>query len=279
VYRFNVDPSGRTDARVAKGRLTTGTVEVREGKEAVIGDGSSELLSFDKKAADTFDAWSKDRAKSLIAANSNLARSSVNLSQARFFLPFGVSGWSSPFSRFGLRGGCGGWWYFDPFFGSFIYLPDAFGGCSPFSSPYGYSYQTCYYPGTGAGYVEEPGEGNPAKKPGKHPGGVPKHPGGPIPADRSLGANKRLGGNHTPTLGANRGGSLGHQGGSEGSGRATIGHSSPSYGASHSSVGHSPGSTYSGGSSSGGHVSSASASASSSSTSTSSTSTGGGHHH
>src|SRR5262249_44616805 len=158
VYRFNVDGNGRTEARVAKGRLTTGTIEVREGNEAVIGDAGPELLAIDKKPVDTFDAWSKDRAKSLVAANNNLARTNVNLQQAGFFTTFGSRWWF---------GNCGGWWYFDPFFGSFIYVPNGLGFCSPFFSPYGYDYQACYYPPT-RGYVEEPGE-HEGKKGGKHP--------------------------------------------------------------------------------------------------------------
>src|SRR5215469_4705327 len=131
VYRFNVDGTGRTEARVVKGRLTTGTVDVREGNEAVIGDAGPELLAIDKKPVDTFDAWSKDRAKSLVAANNNLTRTNVNLLQSGYFLPLGTR-W------FGARwlGDCAGWWYFDPFFGSFIYIPNGFGFCSSFFSPY-----------------------------------------------------------------------------------------------------------------------------------------------
>ena len=278
VYRFNVDEAGRTEARVAKGRLATGTIDVREGKEAVITDGSSEVLAFDKKSTDTFDVWSKDRAKSLVAANGNLTRTDVNLQRAGFLVP-GGSFFSSPFgpslwsSRFGFLGSCEGWWYFDPFFGSFIYVPNAFGSCSPFFSPYGFGYQACYYPPVGGGYVEEPGEGTPGKKPGKHPG-VPKHPGAPNPAERSLGSHNSstLGSHHGPTLGMNRGGSLG-------SGHPTIGHSSSGFSGSRSSGG-SFHSTYSGGSgsSSGGHVSSVSSAASSAPV-PSAASSGGGHHH
>jgi hypothetical protein len=271
VYRFNVDPGGRTEARVAKGRLTTGTIEVREGKEAVLGDSGSELLAIDKKSGDTFDAWSKDRAKSLVAANNNLARTNVSALQARFFFPFGSPFGSSWSSQFGSRwfGGCGGWWYFDPFFGSFIYLPELF-GCSPFFSPYGYSYQACYYP-SGPGYVEEPGED---KKPGKHHKD-PKHPlsAGPAGSIRE--------GQHRPTLGANRSGTLGEH-------HPSIGHSSATYSGGHASGGHSGGivssssgghsTSYSGGSGSGGHVSSPSGSSSSSAGASSASSGGGGHH-
>src|SRR5215467_10701074 len=74
VYRFNVDSTNRTEARVSKGRLTTGTIELREGKEAIISDNGTELLATDKGPVDTFDAWSKDRAKSLIEANKSLAK-------------------------------------------------------------------------------------------------------------------------------------------------------------------------------------------------------------
>ncbi len=293
IYRFDVEGSGRTEARVAKGRLTTGTVDVREGNQATIGDAGPELVAFDKKSADTFDAWSKDRAKSLVAANNNLTRTNVNLLQAGFLAPFGSSGFFTPFgSSFGSRwfGSCGGWWYFDPFFGSFIYIPNGFGLCSPFFSPYGYDYQACYYPPS-RGYVEEPGE-NEGKKAGKHPR-VPKQPGGPLPAGTFRNGQQR------PTLGADRGGNLGSHHPSNSSaynhgtaeGRPTIGHSSPTYsggnasgaghsgGGSFSSSGHNP--SYGGGSSSGGHVSTASAPAASSpapATSSSSSSGGGGHH-
>jgi len=276
VFRFNVDGTGRTEARVVKGRLRTGTVEVREGNEAVIADAGPELLAIDKKPVDTFDAWSKDRAKSLVAANNNLARTNVNLQQAGFFTTFG-SRWFT---------NCGGWWYFDPFFGSFIYVPNGFGWCSPFFSPYGYNYQACYYPPS-RGYVEEPGEG---KHAGKHPK-VPKQPGGPLPAGSFRDGQQR------PTLGANHGGNLGgHHPSNSGTyshgsveGRPTIGHSSPSYsggghasgghsgGGSFSSSGHSP--SYGGGSSTGGHVSSPSASSPAPAASSSSSSSGGGGHH
>jgi hypothetical protein len=263
VYRFNVDDSGRTEAQVTKGRLTTGTLEVREGREVVVGDAGSELVAVDKRPADTFDAWSKDRAKSLVEANANLARSDVNLFQARSGLGFGSGLWSPLWSsRFGWFGSCTGLWYFDPFFGSFLYLPDTFWGCSALSSPYGYPYQCGYYPPRG-GYVEEPGEGSGTPH-HKHP---KQHP-GPEPA---VSGHKHGGSPAIP------GGALGHHGSADrGLGHPTIGHSSPGFGSSHASAGHSSG----GGSfSSGGHASAGHASSSSSTASSAPASSGGGHHH
>jgi len=251
VYRFNVDSTNRTEARVSKGRLTTGTIELREGKEAIISDNGTELLATDKGPVDTFDAWSKDRAKSLIEANKSLARTNVSFGQPGL-LPFGSFG------------NCSGLWYFNPFFGGFVYLPDGVSWCSPFFSPYGYSYQACYYPPR-QGYVEEPGEG---KKPGKHPK-VPPRP-GPLPAATFKAGQQR------PTLGA-------RNTGTSTLARPSIGHASQSYSGGQASGGHSGsfssgGHSYSGGSgSSSGHVSSAS-SASSSSSSSSSGGGGGGHH-
>jgi hypothetical protein len=255
VYRFNVDGTRRTEARVSKGKLTTGTIELREGREAVIGDNGTELIATDKGPLDTFDAWSKDRAKSLVAANGSLARTNLNLAQAGASLPFGSSWFNN----------CIGWWYFDPFFGSFVYVPNGLGFCSPLFSAYGYPYEACYYP-TSKGYVEEPGE-NHGTKPGKHPK-VPGRP-GPLPAGSLKADHQR------PTLGAT------HNGGTSTLARPSIGHASQSYSAGHASSGHSgsiSSASHSGGSfssSSGGHVSSPSSSGSSSSASSSG---GGGHH-
>jgi hypothetical protein len=258
VYRFNVDGAQRTEARVSKGKLTTGTIELREGREAIIGDMGTELMATDKGSLDTFDAWSKDRAQSLVAANGNLARTNLNLLQAGTF-PFG-SRWFN---------NCIGWWYFDPFFGGFVYVPDGLGFCSPLFSAYGYPYEACYYP-TSAGYVEEPGE-DPGKKHGKHS----KNPGrpGPLPAATFKAGHQR------PALGATR------NAGTSTLARPTIGHAAQTYSAGHASSGHSGSisSSHSGGSfsssASSGHASAPSFSSSSSSASSSASSSGGGGGH
>ncbi|HKV40369.1 MAG TPA: FecR family protein, partial [Blastocatellia bacterium] len=151
VYRFDVDENGAAQVEVQKGKLAVASgaagssdVLVPEGKKAVLASSSPEVAGFSKRDLDGFDAWSKDRAKSLVEANNTMVNPSVG--------PAFLAGAISP-----LYSGCGGWWAFDPFFGSSIYLPGGFDSCSSLFSPYGWYYGVCNYPTVG--YGQEPGEG------------------------------------------------------------------------------------------------------------------------
>ncbi|MGH9825735.1 MAG: FecR domain-containing protein, partial [Blastocatellia bacterium] len=66
IYRFSVSANGKAQAEVFKGRLTVDGTEVKDGKKVDV-DGATPLVSaFDSKDLDSFEVWSKDRAKSLI---------------------------------------------------------------------------------------------------------------------------------------------------------------------------------------------------------------------
>src|SRR5262245_6310220 len=117
IYRFNVKPSGESEALVYKGRLVLAGALVKEGSRAIIANsGASQIAAFDKAALDGFDLWSKDRAKVLIAANKRLSRRAI-LASSRT-----TSGW-----------------FYNPFSRCYTYLP--YYSCV---SPYGGRYATCW---------------------------------------------------------------------------------------------------------------------------------------
>jgi hypothetical protein len=116
IYRFNVGPGGDSEVLVHKGRLVLAGKLVREGNKATIEDGSAALVaSFDKRAQDGFDIWSKDRATVLIAANRRLSRNAL-LRTARYntwsYNPFAMCYTYLPFyrSRSPYGGGYGNCW-------------------------------------------------------------------------------------------------------------------------------------------------------------------------
>jgi len=155
IYRINVDAS-RTTAMVRKGKLViygdesgqvarhdqvtiynkgvksliTGTIV--KSKKKIIVEGAEPLVaSLNKTDEDNFDEWSKDRAETLVAANRRLSNRALNRT---------------------LLGGSNSLWVYNPFLGSYTYLPGWYG----FYSPYGWGYSTyCnpyyrrYYPSNG----------------------------------------------------------------------------------------------------------------------------------
>jgi hypothetical protein len=133
IYRFDVDPSGKTTAEVFKGRLSQGSTEIKEGQRATMDGGTTAVSAFDRKTLDAFDEWSKDRSKALAQVNAALRNTTL------------------PTAGSGLLGSdpCGGFWYFYGPLGSpqyytlgargvYTYVP--FGSCSPWFSPYGWEY-------------------------------------------------------------------------------------------------------------------------------------------
>lgn len=123
LYRFNVDADGKSEVAVRKGRVMVGDTEIKEGKRAVAEGKTAMVASFNKKETDLFDQWSKRRAETLIAANKQLSKSGGLMSSLR----------SSFLSNA---------WIFDPFFGSYTFLPYTSGH----SSPYGGRYPVCSNP-------------------------------------------------------------------------------------------------------------------------------------
>jgi len=134
IYRFTAQADGGAVAMVRKGRLRVADNIVKDGKKiVVVAGGTPVITSFDKKAQDEFDAWSKDRAKTLIAANRKLSERAIRRSLS-------------------FNGG-GNLWLYDPFFRTYTFLPYGYG----YNSPYGGGYRTCNpynpwrnnYPGNG----------------------------------------------------------------------------------------------------------------------------------
>jgi hypothetical protein len=120
LYRFAVEASGSAVAMIRKGRLQIADKTVKDGKKIVVdGDAAPMISSFDKKAEDDFDLWSKGRAKTLIAANRKLSERAIRRSLS----------WR----------GAGNLWLYDPFFRTYTFLPFGYG----FNSPYGGGYRTC----------------------------------------------------------------------------------------------------------------------------------------
>ena len=120
IYRFTTEADGNGVAMVRKGRLLFADTTVKDGKKIVVLAGGTPMItSFDKKAQDEFDVWSKDRAKTLIAANRKLSERTIRRSLSM------------------VRGG--NLWLYDPFFRTYTFLPYGYG----YNSPYGGGYRTC----------------------------------------------------------------------------------------------------------------------------------------
>lgn len=146
IYRIDTGTASGSAIEVFKGAAKANGSEIKEGKKASLGGGTALISDFNKKDGDQFDTWSKDRAKNLVEANSTMVNPSITstagfMSGPGLFYPGGFFGSFGYFgANYGYPGGCGGWWVFDPFFGSNVYLPNGFDFCPSFFSPYGWSY-------------------------------------------------------------------------------------------------------------------------------------------
>lgn len=122
IYRFNVTPTETTVA-VQKGRALVGAegLIVKGDNQATVSSNAAPVLAkYTKKMRDDFDEWGKERSAVLALANQRindrgllaaLGNSAYNASSSRgyglwfydrltglyTFLPFGVSGWGSPY--------------------------------------------------------------------------------------------------------------------------------------------------------------------------------------
>src|SRR5215510_4257858 len=191
LYRFNVDSDGKVDVAVRKGRAMVGSTTIKEGKHALVEGDTAAIAKLDKKDVDDLDGWSKERARSLIAANRGLSSSGMRRTLSRSLLYNA--------------------WIYDPFSHCYTFLP--FGG--GFASPYGWDYSVLnpffsyfyYYPprrynngsGPNSGSGSSSGGGTQAGGGGSRAGGGSR--GG---VGSNTGAGSRAGGGgHTggPSLG------------------------------------------------------------------------------
>ncbi|MCA1607543.1 MAG: FecR family protein, partial [Acidobacteria bacterium] len=89
LYRVNVMPGDATELIVRKGRvmLEGSHTKVKGGNKVVFSSGSfsvAKLEKADKKDADTFALWSKDRAETLAKANSKISGRALTAFNASF---------------------------------------------------------------------------------------------------------------------------------------------------------------------------------------------------
>ncbi|HJQ26760.1 MAG TPA: FecR domain-containing protein [Blastocatellia bacterium] len=143
LYRFNLMADGRAEAIVRKGRLTVGNALIKGDQKVTVENGQPLVAAFDKKRMDSFDTWSQDRARDLIALNKRLSQ--------RDLMSNALVGNSS-------LGFVSNVWIYSRRCGCYTFLPFGRG----FASPYGWDYDVCnpfwnfysYYPSYpwGTGY-------------------------------------------------------------------------------------------------------------------------------
>jgi hypothetical protein len=119
LYRFNIGESESSEIIARNGKLLAGGVLVKEGKKAIITKGAPTITPFNKKIEDDFDLWSKERARVIVAANKKLSNRALRRN-----------------SSLSMSGNA---WVFNPFTGSYTFLPGFWG----VSSPYGFGYSSC----------------------------------------------------------------------------------------------------------------------------------------
>ena len=131
LYRIDLQP-GATELLVRKGRALVGAsrpVKVKRGRKIIVRDPANvEVAKFDKKAQDSLDEWSIERAETLMAANHKLAGPGLGLSIANAMNSgWGYYPWNSRYL---------GVWIYDPLLSCNTFYPFYSGT----SSPYGYGY-------------------------------------------------------------------------------------------------------------------------------------------
>jgi hypothetical protein len=220
LYRFDV-AAGRTVAAVRKGKLLVPqpsakhvkgeewvavsngqsrtmvpAIAVKEGRQIVIESGQTNIVAFDRKAEDSFDLWSKDRARTLIAANKRLANQVfANGAIARRMY---ISRWDTG----------SGFWIYNAYLGCWTFLPGYYG----YSSPYGWGYPYCHNP-----YYGYPGGGGSTGGTG---GGVSRDGGSSGGWTGGSGGTITRGGGNTGGWTGGSGGTI-TRGGSSGSGSSS----------------------------------------------------------
>ncbi|MGI8786458.1 MAG: FecR family protein [Pyrinomonadaceae bacterium] len=127
VYRVDVLKDGAGAIEVWKGLAEVGTnaAEVKSGRQATVNGNQVAVAKFDRGDKDALETFSKSRAKELAKVNARLAKSDVRTS---LMSSFARNSWSL-YDSFGL-------WVFNPFYGSYCFLPFGYG----WNSPYGYYY-------------------------------------------------------------------------------------------------------------------------------------------
>lgn len=139
IYRINVTPE-MTQLLVQKGRVTLGGDPrnvVKGGMKLTIrGSAPPVIAKATKNDRDDFDIWSKERGKTLAAANARLSTRGINglIASSR-------GGWPS------MRTGRWGFWTWSSFARCYTFMPFYWGWGSPYGGYYGlYAGFGGYYP-------------------------------------------------------------------------------------------------------------------------------------
>jgi hypothetical protein len=127
LYRFNVLQSGATEVLVRKGRALVGpsALVVKSGNMISISrNGMSEVAKIDKRAQDSLELWSRERAEYLASINRRMPPAST-------IIDYSTDVWANnTYDRYNGR------WVYDPRRNCYVFLPGRGGA----SSPYGYGY-------------------------------------------------------------------------------------------------------------------------------------------
>lgn len=132
IYRIDILADGTEKIEVWKGRAQLGQTEaniIKGGKAAVIENGQTQIIKFDRDEKDGFELWSKTRAKDLAKINAKLERSLVTSSLIN---SFNQRSWNL-YDSFGV-------WVYNSSYGSNCFLPFGYGWRSPYGYGFGYSF-------------------------------------------------------------------------------------------------------------------------------------------
>ncbi len=131
IYRVDVLGDGSGKISVTKGRAQlddNNATVIKSGNQATINGRDSQVAKFDSDNKDELETWSKVRAKQLAQISRRVETASMRNSLIN---SFGARRWNM-FGSFGL-------WTYDPFWGTYAFLPFGYG----WNSPYGYGFGPC----------------------------------------------------------------------------------------------------------------------------------------
>jgi hypothetical protein len=133
IYRVDVlgDGSGKISVHKGRAQLDDGRLTVvKGGGQATVNGRASQTAKFDSDDKDLLETWSKARAKELARISRRVETANMRNSLLNSFRS---NRWNM-FGSFGL-------WTYDPFWGSYSFLPFGYG----WNSPYGYGFGPCIY--------------------------------------------------------------------------------------------------------------------------------------
>jgi hypothetical protein len=122
VYRVDVQNDAVAAIEVWKGNAQVGdgeTAILKSGQRATVNGSEIAVAKFDRDEKDSLEQWSKDRSKQLAKINASLDRRALRSSLLSSFRNWNM------YDSFGL-------WVYNPFSGSYCFLPFGYGWRSPY---------------------------------------------------------------------------------------------------------------------------------------------------